>query len=142
MDYTFDILKLLAAAAAGALVGWDREIRDRPAGLRTHMLVCLTSTLLIIAAQMGVADNIMVGGTPVNADPARMAAGVVMGVGFLGAGTVFRRQDFVKGLTTAASIWAVAAIGIAIGFGAWIHALAVSGLAMLILLSGRLRKRG
>lgn len=104
------VVKLLVATALGGLVGFEREAHERPAGLRTHILVCLGSTLFTLASFTIADDN------PRN-DPARLAAQIVTGIGFLGAGTILHRGSVVRGLTTAASIWSVAAIGIAIAIG-------------------------
>jgi putative Mg2+ transporter-C (MgtC) family protein len=101
------------------------------AGLRTHALVGLGSALIMIASSFGFGDVL---GTPaVVLDPSRMAAQVVSGVGFLGAGTILVQQQMVRGLTTAASIWAVAAIGLSIGGGLYVPALIATGLALLVL---------
>lgn len=118
------VLRLLAAFAAGALLGMERERRERPAGLRTHALVSLTACLTMLVASV-------LGGDP--AVPARVAAGILTGVGFLGAGTILRHGSMVRGLTTAASIWAAAALGMALGVGWYLGSLAMLGLAVLTL---------
>lgn len=138
------LLKLALATACGAVIGLEREARGRPAGLRTNALVCLASSLLIVISRTGALvglegpDNFML-----NVDPARMGAGIVTGIGFLGAGAILRiRESLVRGLTTAASIWFVAAIGIAVGMGAYVLAVASTVLALLILtLLNRLERR-
>jgi putative Mg2+ transporter-C (MgtC) family protein len=129
------LIKLLVATGLGALVGLEREVRGRPAGLRTNALVCLASALLIELSRTGALvglvgpDNLML-----NVDPARMAAGIVTGIGFLGAGAILRvRESLVRGLTTAAGIWFVAAIGVAVGLGAYVLSVAATVLAILIL---------
>lgn len=140
-DFWEPLLQLLGAIGAGALIGWERETRDRPAGMRTHMLVCLASCLLIVASRSAAFFGLdSIDNFQMVADPARMAAGVITGVGFLGAGTIFREQDFIKGLTTAASIWAVSAIGIAIGLGAYILAGIAAISIFTVLVSSRLRR--
>ncbi len=101
------IVKLVVAVVFGGAVGWQREAKDRPAGLRTHVLVCVGSAVYALAS--------MSFGT--GSDPARVAAQVATGMGFLGAGTIIRHGSVVRGLTTAASLWAVAAIGICIALG-------------------------
>ena len=128
-------VRLLVATVCGAVIGLEREIRGRPAGLRTNALVCLASCLLIVITRTGALeglrgpDNFIL-----NVDPARMGAGIVTGVGFLGAGAILRiRESLVRGLTTAASIWFVAAIGIAVGMGAYVLAAGSTVMALLIL---------
>ncbi|MBN1965553.1 MAG: MgtC/SapB family protein [Anaerolineae bacterium] len=106
-------LWLLLAALLSMVIGMDRERRQRPAGLRTHMLVGLGACLFTTLSAL-----VLPGG-----DPTRIAANVVTGVGFLGAGTILQRKDSVKDLTTAASIWATAAVGMAVGMGAWFLAI-------------------
>jgi putative Mg2+ transporter-C (MgtC) family protein len=99
---------LLLAALMGSLVGWERERRDRPAGLRTHILVCMGAALITLVSER-------MAGT--RADPTRIAAQIVSGIGFLGAGTILREGSVIRGLTTAASLWTVAGIGMAIAAG-------------------------
>jgi putative Mg2+ transporter-C (MgtC) family protein len=111
---TLDLLRmigtLLLAAFLGGLVGWERERRDRPAGLRTHILVCLGSALITLV-------SIHLPGHHPNSDATRIAAQIVSGIGFLGAGTIMRQGNVVRGLTTAASLWTVAGIGMAVAAG-------------------------
>jgi putative Mg2+ transporter-C (MgtC) family protein len=102
------LAQIVVAAALGAAVGAEREINSRPAGLRTHMLVCVGAAIFtLVGAQIG--------GT----DPTRIAAGVVTGIGFIGGGAIVREGITARGLTTAASLWVTAAIGVAIGLRAW-----------------------
>lgn len=110
--------KLLFAICLGGIVGLEREWHGRAAGLRTHVLVCLGSTILIIAAR-GASEAFSGSLTEgrLVLDPNRIAAGIVTGIGFLGAGAILRTGDLVRGLTTAACIWFVAALGIVIGNG-------------------------
>jgi putative Mg2+ transporter-C (MgtC) family protein len=118
-------LRLLVAAILGALVGLEREIHEHPAGMRTHLLVSLGSagfTVLSIAAFPAP-----------GADPARIAAQIVSGIGFLGAGAILKEGATVRGLTTAASLWTVAAVGMAAGAGAWIVAVTVTVIAIVSL---------
>ena len=122
------LIRLLLAAIFGGLVGWEREKGKKPAGLRTHMLVSLGSALFNMVSFMLVSDYV---GYAV--DPGRIAAGIVTGIGFLGAGAIIRSKERVMGLTTAASIWTVAAIGMAIGFGLFILAGGASILALIVL---------
>ena len=104
-------LRLFIAAIMGGIIGFEREHADKPAGLRTLLLVCTGSALFTIASLYGFGDK---------ADAARVAAGIVAGIGFLGAGTIIRLEGGVIGITTAATIWAVAAIGLAIGAGLYL----------------------
>jgi len=120
---------LLLAVALGAIVGIQREVAHRPAGLRTHMLVCLGSCLFTIVSMN------------FSLDPARIAAGIVAGIGFIGAGTIWAEKDKVKGITTAASLWATSAIGLTIGIGDYPLALAVTLLVFLILISKYILER-
>lgn len=114
-------LRLLCALVVGIVIGTEREYSHRPAGMRTHMLVSLGACVVMITGQMIYAQYRAYGGTP---DPARLSAQVITGVGFLGAGTILREGPTVKGLTTAASLWAVACLGIAAGGGYYTVALA------------------
>jgi putative Mg2+ transporter-C (MgtC) family protein len=118
MPYPIEVLlKIIVAVIFGGVVGWQRESRYRPAGLRTHILVCVGSAVYTLAS-MSFAGN---------ADPSRVASQVATGMGFLGAGTIMRYGNMVSGLTTAASLWAVAAIGICAGLGGkslWVGAVA------------------
>lgn len=102
------VFQLILACFLGGIIGWERERHGRPAGLRTHMLLCLGATLMMIISRAFL---------PPFSDPSRIAAQIVSGVGFIGAGTILRQGSIVRGLTTAASLWAVAAIGMAIGMG-------------------------
>jgi len=107
------VIRLLLTLVLSGLIGLERQVHRRNAGLRTHILVALGSCLIMLTS-MYVFD-IYKG--QVSLDPARIAAGVVTGIGFLGAGTIIRESDGVKGLTTAASLWVVAGIGLAVGVG-------------------------
>jgi len=128
------LIRLLVAAVLGSIIGWERERRAWTAGLRTHMMVCLGSSLIMIVSAFGFQD--VVGTKGVELDPSRVAAQVVSGIGFLGAGTIlFLRNEVVKGLTTAAGLWTVAAIGLAVGGGLYIPALATTAIAMVILIA-------
>lgn len=114
-------LRLSCAMFVGALIGIEREYTHRPAGLRTHILVALGACVVSITGEMIFAHYSALGST---SDPARLSAQVITGVGFLGAGTIMKEGASVKGLTTAASVWAVACLGIATGFGYYFLALA------------------
>lgn len=127
------IVRLLLAGVLGGFVGYERERHNRPAGLRTHILVCLGSSLVMIVSVAGFG-----GGMGATGDQARIAAQVVSGIGFLGAGTIMRQGSAVRGLTTAASLWVVAAIGLATGIGLYVAAVVTTILVLLslYLLSG------
>ncbi len=123
--------RLLVAAVLGGMVGFERERLLWAAGLRTHMLVCIGSCLIIIVSAYGFND--VLGEKNVVLDPSRIAAQVVSGVGFLGAGTILFRGEAVKGLTTAASLWAVAGIGLAAGSGLYMTAMAGTVIVLAVL---------
>lgn len=110
--------KLLIAAILGGFIGWEREKRGRPAGLRTHLLLCVGVTLMMLVSEhIFVHYQVYKSDSVLRIDPARIAAQVVTGVGFLGAGTIMRFKASVRGLTTAASLWIVSGIGLAVGSG-------------------------
>lgn len=126
------IFKLILAIFLAGIVGWQREKIKTPAGLRTHMLVALGSTVFtIIAYELGL-NSI---------DTTRITAGIVTGIGFLGAGTIIHNSDSVRGLSTAASIWTVAAVGMAVGYGMYFLAIIGSILTLLILLFEGVEKK-
>ncbi len=126
------IIRLLLATIFGALIGFERERKHWAAGLRTHMMVCVGSALIMMVSSFGFSD--ILGNPHVELDPSRIAAQVVSGIGFLGAGTIlFLKQGVVRGLTTAAGLWTVAAIGLATGGGMYFAACATSAIALLIL---------
>jgi putative Mg2+ transporter-C (MgtC) family protein len=108
-------LRLAFAFLLGGLVGWEREREDKPAGLRTLILVCLGSCMYVVVAQMLPEAE----GFEVDVDPLRIIAGIAQGIGFLGAGTIFFSRGTVHGLTTAAAVWATSAVGVACGHGMW-----------------------
>lgn len=114
MDDKEIVIRIVSAVLIGGIIGFERETHRRAAGLRTHILVCVGSALiamtsLYIAAHYS--TNFQ------NCDPARVSSGIIMGIGFLGAGTIIRAKASVSGLTTAASLWAVAGAGLAVGVG-------------------------
>ena len=131
-------LPLLAAVLAGGLIGFEREWRGRAAGFRTHILVCLASALLMEAAvSQGAWRFEVLPGTQIVSDPTRMAHGVLTGIGFLCAGVIFRAGFSIHGLTTAASLWITAAIGLLLGAG--LFALAATGTVLTVLILAALR---
>jgi putative Mg2+ transporter-C (MgtC) family protein len=127
------LVRLLGAAFLGSLIGFERERLLWAAGIRTHMLVCVGSCLIMIVSQYGFSHVLTQ--EHVVLDPSRIAAQVVSGIGFLGAGAILARGEIVRGLTTAASIWTVAAIGLAVGGGLYLAA-GASTIIILIILAG------
>lgn len=127
-ELRLDLLgRLLLATVLGGAVGWEREHARKPAGLRTNMLICVGAALLTdISVRTALAA-----GPP--ADPARISAQIVSGIGFLGAGTIIQSRGSVTGLTTAATLWVVAAIGMAVGSGAYIEAVGTTLLVLIAL---------
>jgi len=134
MDDMQVIIRLVLSVILGGGIGFERQIHRRAAGLRTHILVCLGSCLIMLTS-LYIFDIYK---DKVPLDPARIAAGVITGIGFLGAGTIIREREQVKGLTTAASLWVISAIGLAIGCGFYQAAIwaFVLTLAALLLLRG------
>jgi putative Mg2+ transporter-C (MgtC) family protein len=127
------LLRLALAAALGGLIGLERELREQEAGLRTHLLVGVGSALFTIAGAYGFHDFLVSGGNVVRTDPTRIAAQIVTGIGFLGAGAIIRQGLAVRGLTTAATLWVVAAVGLASGAGYYSGALFTTALVLLAL---------
>ena len=127
------LLRLALAAALGGAIGVERELRDREAGLRTHLLVSLGSALFTIVSAYGFHAFLSSGASVVRADPTRIAAQIVTGIGFLGAGAIIRQGLSVRGLTTAATLWVVAAIGLAVGAGYYSGALITTAVVLLSL---------
>ena len=123
------VIRLLVSVILGGLIGLEREIQRREAGLRTHILVCMGSTLIMLTS-IYIFDIYRAIG---NLDPARIAAGVVTGIGFIGAGAIMRDTEGVRGLTTAASIWVVSGIGLSVGCG-FLYAGYVTTLLVLMVL--------
>jgi putative Mg2+ transporter-C (MgtC) family protein len=123
--------RLLMAALLGSVIGFERERLNWAAGLRTHMLVCVGASLMMMVSAFGFADAL----TQKNVvlDPSRVAAQVVSGIGFLGAGSILLRGEVVRGLTTAASLWSVAGIGLAVGGGMYIAAFGATVIILVIL---------
>ena len=124
------VVRLLLSVGLGGLIGFERQLQRRSAGLRTHILVCLGSCLIMLTS-LYVFDIYR---SIVALDPARIAAGVITGIGFLGAGTIIRGSEGVHGLTTAASLWLVAGIGLAVGCGFRNAAIYATILGLVVLL--------
>ncbi len=125
----FDVgIRILAALILGAIIGFERELDDEPAGIRTNMLVSVGAAAFTIISII------------LSNDPARIAAGIVTGIGFLGAGTIFRARDRVKGLTTAAALWCAAAVGLASGMAYYFLAASITAAVFFILVAKKITK--
>jgi len=127
------VLKLILATALGGLVGLERESNKKPAGFRTNILICLGSTMVMILAELlqgGIENS--------SGDAARIAAGVITGIGFIGAGTIIQSRGMIVGLTSAATIWTVGILGLVIGAGHYMIALVFTGIIILTLILFRL----
>ena len=122
------ITKMIVAAVLGLAVGLEREWHNKPAGIRTHALVCVGSAIFTIVSIYFIGTE----------EPSRIASGIVTGIGFLGAGMIFHSKDIVRGLTTAAELWCLAGIGIAVGIGLYMMAFAGTVIVLTILVVGRL----
>ena len=124
------ILRLVLSVVLSGFIGFERQLHRRSAGLRTHILVCLGSCLIMLTS-LYVFDIYK---EIASIDPSRIAAGVITGIGFLGAGTIIRDREGVKGLTTAASLWVVAGIGLAVGCGFFSAGISATALTLVVLL--------
>jgi putative Mg2+ transporter-C (MgtC) family protein len=133
LNWQHELLRLSLAALLGGAVGLERELREREAGLRTHLVVCVGSALFTLVSAYGFHDFMVSGGNLVRTDPTRIAAQIVSGIGFLGAGAIIRQGLSVRGLTTAATLWLVAAIGMACGAGYYDAAIIATGGALVTL---------
>lgn len=136
LDY---LLRLFIAAVCGMAIGYERKNRMKEAGIRTHFIVAIGAALIMIISKYGFQDQI--GWPNMSLDPSRIAAQVVTGVGFLGAGVIFMQKQTIVGLTTAAGVWATAAIGLSIGSGLYFVGIAATVITILgqILLHGKIR---
>ncbi|NMA85548.1 MAG: MgtC/SapB family protein [Epulopiscium sp.] len=126
------VIRLLLACIIGGVIGFEREKSHRPAGFRTHLIVCMGSCLIMLTSHHMFYRFHMF----TNADPARLSQGVISGIGFLGAGTIMREGNNIKGLTTAASIWGISCIGLSMGAGLYGLSFAAGLLQMIILVWG------
>ena len=124
------VVRLILSVLLGALIGFERQISHKPAGMRTHMIVSLGACLITVTAISSFKE-----------DPARVVSGIVTGIGFIGAGNIIANRGHVQGITTAATLWAVAAVGLAVGGGSYVLAIASSILVFLILQFKRVEKR-
>lgn len=124
IDWLTIIIRLLIAASLGGIIGWEREIRNKQAGFKTNLLVSVGSSLIMITSIYGFGD--LIDHPNARFDPARLSAQVVSGIGFLGAGAIMRRSNHISGLTTAAMLWVVAGIGLSVGAGFYVPAVATT----------------
>ena len=132
LDWQEILLRLVMASVFGALVGLERERKNWSAGMRTHMMVCVGSCLIMLVSSFGFSD--MMSHPSAKFDPARVAAQVVSGIGFIGAGTImFQQHGVVRGLTTAAGLWTVAGVGLATGGGMYITSSIATVIVLIIL---------
>jgi putative Mg2+ transporter-C (MgtC) family protein len=129
-------VRILASVVFGAIIGFEREMTRKPAGLRTHILVCMGACLFTLASFYLTPDDAV--GT---ADATRIAAGIVTGIGFIGAGSIIASGANVKGLTTAASLWLVGAIGLMVGLGNYLFSAVAAVLGFVVLRLGYLERR-
>jgi putative Mg2+ transporter-C (MgtC) family protein len=138
-ELRLDLLgRLILAAVLGGLIGLERELSGKPAGLRTNILICVGAAL-ITDVSVAIGESARASGGPLAADPGRIAAQIVSGIGFIGAGTILQSRGSVVGLTTAATIWVVAGIGIAVGAQAYVEAVGATVLVFAtLMLLGRL----
>lgn len=135
------LLRLGLAALLAGVIGVERELREQEAGLRTHMLVCVGATMFMLVGVYAWSDIRLGNSIGVVVDPSRVASYVVSGIGFLGAGAIIKHGINVRGLTTAASLWVVAAIGVAVGAGMYAFSIATTALVLLALWPLSLLKR-
>ena len=130
------VLKLMVSVLLGGIIGYERELSHKPAGLRTHIFVCMGACLFTIASFFLLPENLGVG-----ADVTRIAAGVVAGISFIGAGSIIALRGDVKGLTTAASLWVIAAIGLLVGLGHYLLPVIATIISYVILRLDRVKNK-
>jgi putative Mg2+ transporter-C (MgtC) family protein len=136
------LFRLVLAAVLGALVGFEREVHGRPAGIRTYLILGLGSALIMVLSEYLSYDMLdKLPAESLRVDPGRIAAQAVTGIGFLGAGVILRYKDTIRGLTTAACVWVVCAIGLAIGAGFYLYGSAVAGLTVVSLVGVKFFER-
>ena len=122
--------RVLIAAACGGAIGYERSRRYKMAGIRTHIIVCMTASMMMVVSKYGFND--ILGDVGIGLDPSRIAAGIVAAIGFLGAGVIFIRNQNVSGVTTAAGLWATVGVGMAVGAGMYLTGTAVTVLIVLL----------
>lgn len=147
MEWQVIVIRLALSMAAGMLIGMERERHHRPAGIKTHMLVCMGAALVsLMQVHMNIDAIAMVAGNPdlasvLKSDSGRLGAQVISGIGFLGAGTIIRNQGNVRGLTTAATIWLVGCVGLAIGMGYYLMSILAVIFVLFVLTTLKLTQR-
>ncbi len=130
------VARIIISVGLGALIGYEREITHKPAGLRTHIFVCMGACLFTVSS-----FYLLENGTLGSFDSTRIAAGIVTGISFIGAGSIIASKGDVRGITTAASLWVVAAIGLMVGFGIYILPIIAAIITFIILHLGTLKKK-
>ncbi|MEW8993697.1 MgtC/SapB family protein [Clostridium sp.] len=143
MDYIVVLERLIVSVIVGGLVGYEREFKNSPAGFRTHILVCLGATIISLITEYDIQKMMIIAQNPaysgfIKVDIARLGAQVISGVGFLGAGTILRDKGSVRGLTTAATLWTVACLGLAVGRG--LFALSLTGAFIVFIILSLFKK--
>ena len=142
MEFTFSwtevelIIRILASVGLGALIGYERELTHKPAGLRTHIFVCMGACLFTISSFYLIPSD-SIG----SFDTTRIAAGIVAGISFIGAGSIIAAKGDVKGITTAASLWVIAAVGLMVGLGNYLLPVIATIIVFIILRLGRIEKK-
>lgn len=128
------VIRLLVAAVLGGFIGMEREQRQKAAGLRTHMLVSLGSALFLVGAILFAQDagGMRADASVVRLDPVRVLGGIVTGIGFIGAGQIFRSEGTIQGITTAAAIWVTAGMGILVGMGEYVISVAAVAIVLVV----------
>ena len=134
------VIRMATSVVAGALLGWEREAHNKPAGLKTHMIVALGSAAFMLAGVL-LHNDLVARNQAGGADLLKVLAGIVGGIGFLGAGAIFRSSGEIRGLTTAATIWMASAVGIACGLGEYVLASVSVGMALAVLLLTRIAEQ-
>ena len=133
MNFWQIAVRIILSVLISAFIGIEREKKNRPAGMRTHVLVCIGSTLISLLEQFAVANVVLLGNTQINVSMGRLTSAVVSGIGFLGAGTIIMSERKILGLTTAASLWCTACLGLMIGAGYIIVALFACAIILIVL---------
>lgn len=134
------LVRIFLSVALGALVGFEREVARKPAGIRTHVFVCMGACLFTLSSFYFIPEGLVSGETSSTADLTRIAAGIVTGIGFIGAGSIIATRSHVKGLTTAASLWVVSSIGLLVGLGGYLLSIVAAIISFVLLRLGKVEK--